>query len=343
MKTVERAVEVGDGRAEVEHVGERGVVEVRADLGVGADELARSRAPRPTRASRSAARGGTPRRARARARRARAAAGARRRGRARPRGSAPCAPGRRRARRRSSGSGRACSRARGTRRGSRSAPPTSARCRARARAARSRGRRPRRRAHDAREPRDPLGDLRVPLVRHRRRALHARSRTAPRPRAPRCGRGAGSRSRTGRATSRTSASVESSSACRSRAITCVETGSGSSPSRSHAMRSTSGSIAAYVPTVPESWPTRHASSARSSRGRAPRSSSNAQPASFQPNVVGSAWIPCERPMQIVCAVLLGAPHDGAERARRCPRAISAPASRICSASAVSTTSDEVSP
>ena len=62
-----------------------------------------------------------------------------------------------------------------------------------------------------------------------------------------------------------SASAESSSACRSRAITCVETGSGSRPSRSQAMRSTSGSIAAYVPTVPESWPTRHASSARSSR------------------------------------------------------------------------------
>ena len=34
------------------------------------------------------------------------------------------------------------------------------------------------------------------------------------------------------------------------------------------------------------------------RSRA-RSSSNAQPASFQPKVVGSAWIPCERPMQIV--------------------------------------------
>ena len=28
-------------------------------------------------------------------------------------------------------------------------------------------------AHDPREPRDPLGHLRVPLVRHRRRALHA--------------------------------------------------------------------------------------------------------------------------------------------------------------------------
>ena len=121
-------------------------------------------------------------------------------------------------------------------------------------------------------PRDPLGDLRVALVRHRRRALHARSRTAPRPRAPRCAPGGGSRSRSGRATSRTSASVESSSAWRSRAITWVETGSGSSPSRSHAMRSTSGSTAAYVPTVPESWPTRFASSARASarrgRGRA---------------------------------------------------------------------------
>ena len=71
---------------------------------------------------------------------------------------------------------------------------------------------------------------------------------------------------------------------------------------------------------PDSWPTRHASSARSSRVRA-RSSSNAQPASFQPNVVGSAWMPCERPMQIVCAVLLGAPHDGGERAVDARRAI----------------------
>ncbi len=40
------------------------------------------------------------------------------------------------------------------------------------------------------------------------------------------------------------ASAASSSAWRSRAITCVETGSGSSPRRSQAMRSTSGSIAA---------------------------------------------------------------------------------------------------
>ncbi len=83
------------------------------------------------------------------------------------------------------------------------------------------------------------------------------------------------------------ASTESSSACRSRAITWVESGSGSSPSRSHAIRSTSGSRLPYVPTVPESCPTRFDSSARVRRVRS-RSSSKAQPASFQPKVVGSA-------------------------------------------------------
>ena len=48
--------------------------------------------------------------------------------------------------------------------------------------------------------------------------------------------------------------------------------------------------------------------------RAPRSSSNAQPASFSPNVVGSAWTPCVRPMHQRAAVLLGARDDGRERA-----------------------------
>ena len=139
----------------------------------------------------------------------------------------------------------------------------------------------------------------------------------------------------------TSASVESSSACRSRAITCVDTGSGSSPSRSQATRSTSGSTAAYVPTVPESCPTRFVSSARSSRVRS-RSSSNAQPASFQPKVVGSAWMPCERPMQIVCRCSCAC-RTTAASARSSSATTSAPASRICSDSAVSTTSDDVSP
>ena len=55
------------------------------------------------------------------------------------------------------------------------------------------------------------------------------------------------------------------------------------------------------------------------RARAPdaarsRSSSNAQPASFAPKVVGSAWTPCVRPTIDRGAVLL-APADDAPRAR----------------------------
>ena len=87
---------------------------------------------------------------------------------------------------------------------------------------------------------------------------------------------------------------ESSCACRSRWMICVEWGAGSRPSRSHASRSSSGPVAAYVPTAPDSLPTRISSSADSSRSRS-RSSSNAQPASFSPKVVGSAWTPCVRP------------------------------------------------
>ena len=85
----------------------------------------------------------------------------------------------------------------------------------------------------------------------------------------------------------TTASAPSSSACRSRCRICVETGSGSRPSLSQASRSSSGSVAAYVPTAPESLPTRIRSSALRSRSR-PRSSSKAQPASLSPKVVGSA-------------------------------------------------------
>ena len=89
-----------------------------------------------------------------------------------------------------------------------------------------------------------------------------------------------------------------SSACRSRCRIWVEVGAGSSPRRSQATRSTSGSIAAYWPTAPESFPTRQVSSAARSCVRR-RSSSNAQPASLRPKVVGSAWTPWVRPMQSV--------------------------------------------
>ena len=66
------------------------------------------------------------------------------------------------------------------------------------------------------------------------------------------------------------------------------------------------------------------------------------PASFRPKVVGSAWTPCVRP---ICSVArcCSARATTAANARSRPSRISAPASRICSASAVSTTSEEVRP
>ena len=111
-----------------------------------------------------------------------------------------------------------------------------------------------------------------------------------------------------------SASVPSSSAWRSRAITWVETGSGSRPRRSQAMRSTSGSIAAYVPTVPESWPTRHVSSALleplRGRGRARTPSRRAS------SRRSSARRGCRASAR--CRPSAGAPRRGARR-RRAPR------------------------
>ena len=200
------------------------------------------------------------------------------------------------------------------------------------------------RADDAREPADPLGDVRVALVRHRRGALlpaaerlldlaHLGAR-----------RGGGSRARTARATSRRAASaVEQLGVPVARRSTCVETGSGSSPSRSQAIRSTSGSTAAYVPTAPESLPTRFVSSARATRARV--AVELERPA---------GELPAERRRLRVDAVRAADRRScrrcSSARARRRPRArgrclrgASAPASWICSASAVSTTSDEVSP
>ena len=108
---------------------------------------------------------------------------------------------------------------------------------------------------------------------------------------------------------------------------CVEAGAGSRPSCSQARRSTSGSVTEYVPTAPESLPTRIPSSARDSRCRA-RSSSKAQTASLSPKVVGSACTPCVRPIVSVfrCS---SARATTASRARSVPERISSPASRIC--------------
>ena len=138
-----------------------------------------------------------------------------------------------------------------------------------------------------------------------------------------------------------SASAFSTSACRSRWRICVELGAGSNPSRSHATRSTSGSAAEYVPTAPENLPTRIPSRARSTRDRS-RSSAKAQPASLSPNVVGSAWTPCVRPIMIVSRCS-SARATTAVNARSTPSSTSAPASRICSDSDVSSTSEDVRP
>ena len=180
-------------------------------------------------------------------------------------------------------------------------------------------------ADDAREAADALGDDRVPLVRHRRGALlalaerlldlaHLGAReVADLERELVERRRASRRARSER------------SACRSRWRICVDAGAGSSPRRSQATRSTSGSIAAYVPTAPESLPTRIPSSARATRvrdrarARRPRRRASARTSSAR-----RGRRACGR-----CRASAGAPPRARRprRARaRAPARISAPAS-----------------
>ena len=110
------------------------------------------------------------------------------------------------------------------------------------------------------------------------------------------------------------ASAAISSAWRSRWMTCDATGAGARPRRRHTSASTAGGRCAKVPTAPESLPTLTTSRARLTRSMS-RPTSAYQSASFRPNVIGSAWTPCVRP-------IIGV--------RRCSNA----RSRIASASAV---------
>ena len=109
------------------------------------------------------------------------------------------------------------------------------------------------------------------------------------------------------------ASAVMSSACRSRCRIWVEVGAGSSPRRSQATRSTSGSIAAYCPTAPESFPTRQVSSAARSCVRSPielerpAGELEAEGRRLRVDAVGAA--DAER-----VPVLAGARHDGREGA-----------------------------
>ena len=91
------------------------------------------------------------------------------------------------------------------------------------------------------------------------------------------------------------ASADSSSACRSRWITCDATGAGSSPSRWQTSASIDGGRCANVPTAPDSLPTETVTRARRTRSTS-RDTSAYHSASFRPKVIGSACTPCVRPI-----------------------------------------------
>ncbi len=105
--------------------------------------------------------------------------------------------------------------------------------------------------------------------------------------------------------------------------------------------STAGSTLAKVPTAPETAPVAISPRAVRSRVRF-RSISAWKRAKVSPIVVGSAWMPCERPMRSVSLC---------SNARRFSAAISAATSAIrmsaartsCTLNVVSSTSEEVIP
>ena len=131
-----------------------------------------------------------------------------------------------------------------------------------------------------------------------RRSPSCLARTAPRPRAPRFARDGGSRSRSARATSR---SARGRRAAR-RGGRARSPASRADPARGRAARRRRARPRGRGRRSCRRCPRagrRGSTRARAASRTRSRSSSNAQPASFQPNVVGSAWIPWVRPMQIV--------------------------------------------
>ncbi len=88
-------------------------------------------------------------------------------------------------------------------------------------------------------------------------------------------------------------------ACRSLCTIWVLTGAGFRPSRAQANSSTSGGMFAKVPTAPETLPYEMTSKASSIRLRF-RCISEYHRANLRPKVMGSAWIPWDRPITGVC-------------------------------------------
>ena len=200
----------------------------------------------------------------------------------------------------------------------------------------------RRAAHDAREPADALGDDRVPLVRHRRRALlpaaerllhlgDLGAREMPdlerelveRRRDDR-ERGRGAR-RGGRAGG--SASTSAPARARAARTRCAR-------ARGRSRRRCRRRRRACRRACPRA-PARRRCAVAVELER-PAGELQAERRRLGVDAVRAAHLQRR-------AVLLGARDDGGEARASMPSRISAPASRICSASAVSTTSEEVSP
>ena len=137
------------------------------------------------------------------------------------------------------------------------------------------------------------------------------------------------------------ASVLTNVAWRSRGTTCVLIGSTESPSPMQTFSSTSGGTVACEPTAPLILPYEIWAFASARRPWARRISA-AHPASLRPKVVGSAWTPCVRPMQMVSLNSMARRSTTSRRSwRSCSRIVAE--SRNWSAVAVSHTSCEVSP
>ena len=113
------------------------------------------------------------------------------------------------------------------------------------------------------------------------------------------------------------------------------------PDRPSTRDSNSGDVAEYVPTAPRDRADRRLRE-RALQPLALRCASNAKPASLIPNDVGSAWTPWVRPTHSVsrCSRARAA---NASTSRRAPGTTLSPARLSCSASAVSSTSHDVSP
>ena len=123
--------------------------------------------------------------------------------------------------------------------------------------------------------------------------------------------------------------------------TWVDTSAGRSPSSAMTLASMAGSMLEYVPTGPDSLPTATASRARASRSRL-RAMANAKSATRCPHTSGSAWMPCVRPTRSVPRCARACSRSTAT-SRVAPATSRSVASASCSASAVSSRSEDVIP